>query len=60
MDDVVGHPTPEDLGPLRLRACPACDYALVALPPEGTCPECERDYDQRYIVLAASCRHFPA
>ncbi len=36
---------------LRLQICPACDYALAGLPPEGTCPECGGQYDQSLIVL---------
>lgn len=37
--------------PLRLDACPGCDYALEGLPTVGACPECGRAYDQQTVVL---------
>jgi hypothetical protein len=40
----------------RLKACPGCDYSLETLPSEGTCPECGRRYDQRFVVLTGSGR----
>ncbi len=41
---------------LRLRSCPACEYSIDALPPEGVCPECGQSYDQRFIVLTGQGR----
>lgn len=40
----------------RLKACPGCEYSLETLPAEGTCPECGRTYDQKYIVLTGHGR----
>jgi hypothetical protein len=40
----------------RLKACPGCDYSLETLPAEGTCPECGRRYDQRFVVLTGQGR----
>jgi hypothetical protein len=37
--------------PLRLRFCPQCDYALESLPPMGRCPECGREYDQKFVII---------
>src|SRR5205085_1891838 len=45
-----------DENPLRLSACPNCDYSLTTLPPEGVCPECGRPYDQQFIILAGRGR----
>lgn len=43
-------------GLLVLKECPSCDYSLVGLPREGTCPECGRTYDQTTVVLGGWAR----
>lgn len=32
-------------------ACPICDYNLVGLPDEHTCPECGLEYDENTLVI---------
>lgn len=41
---------------LCLTNCPACDYSLESLPPQGRCPECGRCYDQTVVVLTGRGR----
>lgn len=41
---------------LRLKTCPNCQYSLETLPPEGTCPECGRSYDQEFIIFSGIAR----